>query len=279
MLISNPRELDMADYRPINPETANVHGWLPVNDFNWARDIDFCPIQVCELSALLDWFVIAFQKKCDGQFLPGVILGLQELENLFVAADGKWVGNYVPAFLRCYPFSLQEIRHEEERKFVLTFDHSSGRYLEDITMMPKALTFFKNGELRPGLQNMVKFLIKNGRGQVDSRKAVALINSFDLFEPLSALKFNGAVEIPNSGALYAIARDKVDDLSGADLKKLQEAKALELIFAHLHSIARLGVLQKLRSKRLEADVNISREQSSDVDFLVGASGDNIDYNF
>ena len=40
---------------------------------------------------------------------PVAVLGLQRGDNLFVDAQGKWTGNYVPAFLRRLPFIVADI--------------------------------------------------------------------------------------------------------------------------------------------------------------------------
>jgi hypothetical protein len=44
-----------------------------------------------------------------GKTVPVAMLGLRERENLFVDAEGRWLGRYVPAFMRRYPFVLAEL--------------------------------------------------------------------------------------------------------------------------------------------------------------------------
>jgi hypothetical protein len=41
-----------------------------------------------------------------GAAVPAILLGLREGENLFVDNEGRWLGRYVPAFIRRYPFAL-----------------------------------------------------------------------------------------------------------------------------------------------------------------------------
>src|SRR6185295_13483132 len=51
-------------------------------------------------------FPIVFAKVTDQLVLPLAMLGFRDMENLFVDADGQWTGEYVPAYIRRYPFVL-----------------------------------------------------------------------------------------------------------------------------------------------------------------------------
>ena len=51
-------------------------------------------------------FPIVFAKVADQRVLPLAILGFRDLENLFVDAGGQWKSDYVPAYIRRYPFVL-----------------------------------------------------------------------------------------------------------------------------------------------------------------------------
>ena len=54
-------------------------------------------------------FAIVFTRVGSGRTVPVAMLGLRARENLFVDAQGKWDANYIPAFVRRYPFVLAEL--------------------------------------------------------------------------------------------------------------------------------------------------------------------------
>ena len=54
-------------------------------------------------------FAIVFTRVGSGRTVPVAMLGLRARENLFVDAEGKWDANYIPAFVRRYPFVLAEL--------------------------------------------------------------------------------------------------------------------------------------------------------------------------
>jgi hypothetical protein len=66
--------------------------------------------------------------------------GLENGKNLFVAPDGRWLGGYIPAALRGYPFKVLQDNSEPPRHF-LCFDEESD-LLVDATE-PNSQPFFK----------------------------------------------------------------------------------------------------------------------------------------
>lgn len=63
------------------------------------------PILLAELPKLVPHYVLGFVRRGDC-FTAVALLGVEERKNLYVHPDGRWLGTYVPAGLRGYPFSL-----------------------------------------------------------------------------------------------------------------------------------------------------------------------------
>src|SRR5438128_131898 len=59
-----------------------------------------------------------------GRFVPAALLSPIAGRNLFVGPDGRWMGRYVPAALRSWPFVL--VRQEGAEQAVLCVDEASG---------------------------------------------------------------------------------------------------------------------------------------------------------
>ncbi|MEA3644323.1 MAG: SapC family protein, partial [Lamprobacter sp.] len=63
------------------------------------------PLVAQELAKACHSLPIAFIRQQD-YFTPAAVQGLQPGQNLFVAPDGRWLGPYIPAAYRGYPFAL-----------------------------------------------------------------------------------------------------------------------------------------------------------------------------
>lgn len=93
-------------YNEVKPVSFATHGDLSVkvtDDFGFARQLNSVPLLASEIPQAAAEYPVVFAGE-DDQLVPVAVLGLRERENLFVDAAGKWVGRYVPAFLRRYPF-------------------------------------------------------------------------------------------------------------------------------------------------------------------------------
>lgn len=76
----------------------------PVTDFSFAASANSIPLAGVEFIEAAKEYPIAFIKNTQGEYLPTIILGLQNSQNLFVSPDGKWNAHYIPAYIRRYPF-------------------------------------------------------------------------------------------------------------------------------------------------------------------------------
>ena len=76
----------------------------PVTDFSFAASANSIPLAGVEFIEAAKEYPIAFIKNTQGEYLPTIILGLQNSQNLFVSPDGKWNAYYIPAYIRRYPF-------------------------------------------------------------------------------------------------------------------------------------------------------------------------------
>jgi len=91
-------------------------------DYSFARRLNAVPLTVVEFAAASREFPIVFVKSGD-TYTASALLGLRDNENLFVGEDGQWLGKYVPAFIRRYPFVLAQ--GPKEGRFTLCIDETS----------------------------------------------------------------------------------------------------------------------------------------------------------
>ena len=78
--------------------------FAPVTDFFFAASANSIPVASVEFIEASKEYPIAFIKNNQGEYIPTIILGLQDNQNLFVSKEGNWNAYYIPAYVRRYPF-------------------------------------------------------------------------------------------------------------------------------------------------------------------------------
>ena len=71
----------------------------------WGDDVMSAPVTVDEFRSLQAHYPIVFRPDGQGSFLPVVLFGLQEGQNVFLTEEG-WDADYLPLSMRRMPFSI-----------------------------------------------------------------------------------------------------------------------------------------------------------------------------
>jgi hypothetical protein len=71
----------------------------------WGDDVMSCPVTADEFRSLQAHYPIVFQQDGQGHFLPVVLFGLEEGQNLFLGDKG-WDATYLPLAMQRMPFSI-----------------------------------------------------------------------------------------------------------------------------------------------------------------------------
>ena len=87
-------------YEKVVPISLERHkGWsVEQGDYGFARETNAAPLMCAEFQSAATELPIVFGKT-DAGYTPVVVLGIEQGVALTVDKKGKWVGNYVPAFL------------------------------------------------------------------------------------------------------------------------------------------------------------------------------------
>jgi len=91
----------------------------------WGDNVMSAPVTPDEFRKLQAHYPIVFQPDGHGSFLPTVLFGLQEGQNLFLSPDGEsgWDADYLPLSMQRLPFSIG-VADDEMRMMV---DMASAR--------------------------------------------------------------------------------------------------------------------------------------------------------
>lgn len=233
---------------------------LRTNDtyYRFAEQDSLIPVVAAELPSLLPNLPLAFLPAGAGYVLVA-LTSLLPGKNLCVApTTGQWLGDYVPAALRAWPFRM--LSPEAAANPVLCIDEDCG------LLVPQAqgTDFFDStGKPQAFVQQMADFLahIEASRAAtqvaVDALQAAAVIHPW----PLQTEK-DGEVR-PVDG-LFRVDEAALNALDAAALKILGDKGALAIAYAQLFSMHQLAALDKLKPMHARLQEQASR---SSLDYL------------
>jgi hypothetical protein len=166
--------------------------------------------------------------------VPLALMGLNEGVNAFVDDDGKLLQDaYVPAYIRRYPFMLARLR-EGVDDLSLCFDPKSDM----VGDFEDGQALFDNGQTTDTTKNILKFC-------EEFEMSAQRTNAFMIELKDSGLLIDGEVAIqPNDSDTPFIYRgfmmvdeNKIRELRGDTLRKMNQNGMLPLIMAHLFSLS------------------------------------------
>jgi hypothetical protein len=224
-----------------------AHGHLKLNraapDFGFARDSVTVALTVAELPAACAEYPCVMARQPDGALSLLAVTGLQAGHNLFVAADGAWQGQYMPATLATWPFRL--VRESDD-----------GRFL--VAVRPEALNpsvgdplFNAEGQELPWLLERLRQLTETDAGMGATTAQLAQLDAAGVLVDRSL-----QVILPDGRDLelhgfMTVDEARLQGLPADTVHALHTSGALTLAYLHLLSlrqfrqlVARSGELAK-----------------------------------
>jgi len=234
----------MSNFVPIAREQHAARRWQRRATYAFAAKEAVSSLVLAELPRAVMSLPIAFIQQ-DADFFPVAVLGLQPGESLFVAPDGRWIGGYIPALLRGYPFRLA--RTAEDRQ-VLCIDADSSL----ITDGPEGEAFFSEaGEPAPAVTEILNFLTRIEQNRVQTVNACRVLSKHQLIRPW-AITLDTAAGKQELKGLFQIDEAALNALSDDAFLELSRASALLLSYCQLLSMQHLPILGKLAEAQAKA---------------------------
>jgi len=208
-------------------------------DFH-SRTVDAAPFLVSQhaVPLTIDEFVsaqrfvpIIFSSGADS--VPLALMGLNEGVNVFVDDEGKLRGPaYVPAYVRRYPWMLAKLRPDSE-ELSLCFDPTSSA----IGAFEEGTALFQDGKPSELTQGVLKFCEDFEQAAARTSQFVRELQEMDLL-------MDGEVSIQTPvneqpfvyRGFRMINEEKLRDMRGDQLRKINQNGMLPLIYAHLFSL-------------------------------------------
>jgi hypothetical protein len=226
-----PVALDRARHGRVRLDTAT--------GFGFARAASAVTISAVEFERCAREYPIVFGAEAEVVH-PLVLLGLRSGQNAFVAADGRWRADYIPAYLRRYPFILAN--QSRDGVYAVCVDEGCPGW----DAQQGERLFADDGSQSPYLQRAVAFLREFQLQHEKTREFSANLRALDLLEPMQANTGPGGERLQMDG-LLAVSRERLKSLEPQRLAGLLQTQQLELIYLHLFSLGNFGRLLRLVS--------------------------------
>jgi hypothetical protein len=222
----------------ISKEKVLGKAWRRYTDYAFAAGETLIPLVIAELTQVVPAMPLGFVQSGEG-FQLVAVTALQPGASLFVAPDGRWLGAYVPAALRGYPFRL--LKPQDREDSVLCIDEASGLVVE----AGQGETFFdEDGQPSKAIRDVLELLSQVER----SRMATAA----SLVQPWPLGIKQGEQNVSVTG-LYRIDETALNALENEAFLTLRRSGALPMVYAQLFSMNQLAVLQRL--SQIQAKLN------------------------
>jgi hypothetical protein len=179
-------------------------------------------------------------------FSPVAVLGVQPGKNLFVRLDGRWLGGYIPAAFRGFPFLLGNI---EDGRQILCINDAQGSVSET-----EGEAFFDaDQQLTQAVKDILNFLSHVSSNHVITQKMIAVLQKHQLIIPWEIKLQDSTKQAHAVQGLYCVDEKALNQLSAEALQALQQSGALQLCFCQLLSMQHLQTLGKLAQAHQEAE--------------------------
>lgn len=203
----------------------------------WGDDFMSAPVTLDEFRKLQAHYPIVFQPDGKGSFLPVVLFGLQEGQNLFLTDEG-WDADYLPLSVQRMPFSIGVAEGDELRMLVDMSSRRISRGAEGEAI------FLPHGGTTDFTENANAVLRTLHEGLQATAEFVETLVAQDLLEP-----FTLDVERPDGshGQLLGfsiINEDRLAALDAGAVALLHQADYLMPIYMALASLSNFRALIK-----------------------------------
>ena len=169
--------------------------------------------------------------------VPLALMGLNEGINTFLGEDGKLVEKniYVPAYLRRYPFLLAKLRPDSD-ELSLCIDPTADAIAEDGDGDP----LFDGDQPSEATRNILNFCEQfETAGQRTQAFVEELLKSGLLMDGEVSIQPDGSEQPFLYRGFRMVDEQKLGELRGDELRKMNQNGLLPLLYAHLFSLAQI----------------------------------------
>ena len=213
--------------------------WKKPDNYLFAVKDSICPLTLQEMFKAVLSLPIGFIVRQE-KATPVALQGLKPQNNLLVAPDGRWLGRYIPATYRSYPFNLGVTEDEVQ---LLCIDSDSGCISET-----EGHHFFTEDQPSQETGKMINFLTQLHQDRLKTDEICSVLYRHNLIQPWSITLKTGENET-NVEGLYQIDENLLAQLDSTAFDELRTVGSLPLVYSQLLSMQHLQSLGQLASQQ------------------------------
>ena len=222
-------------YSNVAPISSERHAnWFVEDkeDYEYTQGLNFVPILIAEFAQVSINYPIVFAVGDTETPMPVAILSIEKGINSYLNDNNQWDSEYVPAFLRRYPFVFT--RSQDEQEYYLSIDEDYKGFNQE----EKGHPLFSD-EKEPG--NITKEMHSfSTQYQIEHTKTMEFcvkLHELNLFDrkQVSSTGQDEKEEIKLSG-FYTVDRTRISTLRESLILELVKDGSYEKICNHLSSL-------------------------------------------
>ncbi|KMT66062.1 SapC family protein [Catenovulum maritimum] len=232
--------MELGIYRKVeilNKDLHFNHKVTPLKNYQFSSSLRECVITANEFYECAKSLPILFTESKSGSLTAITLLGVEPEKNVMLDENLQWrAGEYIPAFLRRYPFVFVQ----NDNSLMLALDAAS----EAVNKDDGQALFESNGEATSFTKKVMGFMKDFQQSCKNTESIVATINELGLLEDAKA-------EMVSAGKKYSINgfkrvnEEKLKALSDEQTLELVRSGVYNLIVAHLMSLSNFRKLSVL----------------------------------
>jgi len=235
-------------YESVTPLKIEEHKNLSVvkpSDFLFAKDLIAAPLTAVEFFKAVHEYVIVFAGT-EQNLMPYVILGASEKKNLYIRDDGSFTAEYIPAYIRRYPFVFSTSDGGKNLTLCVDLEYKGCSMDGDGKKL-----FEEDGSHSDYLKDVMKFMTSYQGQYIRTAEFCKRIAELEILEPLTAQLKPEQGETVSLTGFYGVNREKMKNLSPEVLKELADGDGLELLYIHLLSMNNFNLLlEKIKNEQV-----------------------------
>jgi len=238
-------------YESAVPVSAARHANVSLEagaDYAFSAGINAVPLMAVEFLRAATEYAIVFTQAGE-DVMPAAVLGVRGDQNLYLSSDRRWQADYIPAFIRRYPFVFSSSADGKTLTLCIDESHpgvnSEGR---------GERLFGSDGKATPYVERVLKFLQEYQAHFERTRQFGRRVRDLGLLEPMQAQVTTPTGEKLSLNGFLSVSREKLRVLDGESLATLAKTDELELLYLQLHSMRNFNEVKDRLIGALKEDV-------------------------
>ncbi len=250
-------------YNALEALNSGQHGKMKIRRIDKAPimgSTHAVPVTVDEFALLQRYYPIVFS--AGGDPIPLALMGLNEGQNVFLDENGVAIDPniYIPAYMRRYPFLLARLRPDSD-ELSLCFDPTSGA----VGDFDEGEALFDGDQPSDATKAILQFCEQfETAGQRPAAFIKELKESDLLMDGEVAIQPEGAPQPYTYRGFRMVDEEKLRELRGDELRKMNQNGMLPLIFAHLFSLSQVRDIFSRQVQQGKGPKQVAQPQTADA---------------